>query len=230
MAIKTASDRDWSYILSLSKKHAEELGFIPAAAMQSYLHRGRVRLATENADPVGFFLHGGLQASQVRIFQACVQLDARGLRHGLTLLSSLITDAALSGTRFLSLHCRDTLESNGFWSACGFKVGALLPGGKARGKVLFEWHLDINEALSNPSLPYAANWLRRVQGSLAGGEVEGAGSGLPRSQEEIARLFGIKTSLDPEERNVRIAEGGFPSASTIACEALRTLELAHSLP
>jgi ribosomal protein S18 acetylase RimI-like enzyme len=162
MSIHKPTERDFPYILDLSKKHAEELGFIPRLAMLNYLQRDRMALARENGEPCGYFLASALGKRQLRIFQACVQYDARGLSHGLALLSHLIADAADSGTHFLSLHCRDGLESNGFWSACGFTSGGLIPGGKARGKIVHQWELDIRTALGCPVLPYARYYLARL--------------------------------------------------------------------
>jgi len=230
MSITLARPADWSYVLHLSQKHAEELGFIPAAAMQNYLHRGRVRLARENGDPVGFFLHGGLHASQVRIFQACTQLDARGLKHGIALLSSLIADAAAQNCRFLSLHCRDGLESNGFWSACGFTSAGCYPGGKARGKIVHEWHLNINDALSNPTLPYAADWIKRLSQIDPAAEGSSPSASFPRTPQELARLFGIETYLDSEEANVTTRTTSIEQPRTLALEALRSLDIAATHP
>lgn len=172
MSIELANPTAFKYIVALAKKHATELGFIPAAAMENYLHRGRITLARENDDPCGFFLVGKLGVPQLRIFQACVQYDARGLKHGLLLLSDLITKAADSGTEFLSLHCRDGLESNGFWSACGFHLAEISAVGTSRRKVVHTWHLRIGDALADASLPYARHYLaalgrRAAEGTLS---------------------------------------------------------------
>lgn len=229
MAHRIATERDWSYILGLSKKHAEELGFIPAAAMQNYLQRGRVSLATENGDPAGYFLTGGLETRQLRIFQACVQIDARGLKHGILLLSDLITRAAASGTHFLSLHCRDGLESNGFWSACGFKNGGLILGGQARKKIVMQWELDIRDAISNPSLPYAGHLLASLRAGTQQSALENACNVVagtqkgPQKQQESAHY------LDTEESNVNAACHSLAQSRSFASEALRTLALANSL-
>jgi len=223
MPVNLATQREFSYIHSLSKKHAEELGFIPTSAMQSYLDRGRIRFATENGDPCGYFLTGRTDRSVCRIFQACVQLDARGLNHGLELLSSLIADAVQHGARTLSLHCRDGLESNGFWSACGFTSGGLLLGGKARRKIIHQWELDIPAALASPVLPYkqhllATLWPRTQKSPEAYPQPNPSSVGV------------LQQYLDPEESNVTHAEGSLADPHTFALEALRTLRLAAPRP
>jgi len=169
MSVTPAKLADLPYIVNLSRRHAEELGFLTRSAMEAYLTRGRVAIARENGDPCGYFLTGGL-SRHVRIFQACVQLDARGLAHGIGLLSELITRAAHAGTQQISLHCRDGLASNGFWTACGFSSSGLLLGGSARRKIVHTWNLQISAALALPSLPYA----RHFFASLRAGPQEGA--------------------------------------------------------
>lgn len=202
MSTHKATLRDFPYIFDLSKKNAEELGFIPRQAMLNYLERDRMTLARENGEPCGYFLTGALGPRQLRIFQACVQYDARGLKHGLALLSRLIADAADAGTHFLSLHCRDGLDSNGFWSACGFKSGGLIAGGKARRKIVHQWELDIRDAIGSPVLPYAGYYLARLG--------QRAAEGFSQSTGQDATFAGTpKQILDTRETNV-IASPGIP--------------------
>lgn len=160
--LKLATPADLPYIVGLSKKHADELGFLPREAMAAYLSRARVTLALENGDPCGYFLTGAY-APQLRIFQACVQLDARGLGHARDLLGGLIARAAVAGTTKISLHCRDGLASNAFWAACGFTHGGLILGGAARRKIVCQWELSISDALHNAALPYARDFLRHLR-------------------------------------------------------------------
>jgi hypothetical protein len=175
MSVTRARSSDFTYIHSLAKKHAEELGFLTTETMRIYLDRGDVQIAQDNGDPVGFFLHSRLKA-HTRIFQACVQIDARGLAHGIELLSDLVSRSVPAGTQHITLHCRDGLPSNAFWSACGFALDGSYPGGKSKGKVICCWRLNIADALRNPSLPYASDFLKRLAGSPPGSRLQGAGS------------------------------------------------------
>lgn len=166
--IDVSTPADLSYIVALSKKHAEELGFLSRAAMEHYLLTNRVRMARENGDACGYFLTSSL-GTRCRVYQAAVQLDARGLAHGQSLLADLIARGAAVGTRSITLHCRDGLASNGFWSACGFSCSSLQLGGSARRKIINCWSLDVAAAISNPSLPYAAAILRRLAAGAEAG-------------------------------------------------------------
>lgn len=178
MAITVSSPTDLKYIVSLSKVHAEELGFLTRSAMEHYLMTNRVRMARENGEPCGYFLTSSLKHT-TRIFQACVQMDARGLHHAQSLLGDLLTRAAAGGAVKLSLHCRDGLESNGFWSSCGFRLAAVAPGGAARRKIVNTWELGVAEAFSNPSLPYAAEFFARIRAGGFPGACEAASQSQP---------------------------------------------------
>lgn len=178
MAVTVSSPTDLTYIVSLSKAHAEELGFLTRGAMEHYLFTNRVRMARENGDPCGYFLTSTLK-EHTRIFQACVQLDARGLAHGQALLGDLVARAAAAGSVRISLHCRDGLASNGFWSACGFRLAAVAPGGAARRKIVNTWELRVADALCNPTLPYAAEFFRRIRAAGFPGACTAAGQKQP---------------------------------------------------
>lgn len=156
--IRIATAQDLAYLVHLSKKHAEELGFLTTQAIEAYTQRGNVALARENGDPIGYFLHS-TPRHETRIFQACVQMDARNLGHAQNMLSRLIKRCTAHAGRRITLHCRDGLAANGFWSACGFRPLELYRGGAARRRIIITWELDIAAALSNPSLPYAAAFL-----------------------------------------------------------------------
>lgn len=178
MAITVSSPQDLKYIVSLSKVHAEELGFLTRSAMEHYLLTHRVRMARENGEPCGYFLTSSVKHT-TRIFQACVQIDARGLHHAQSLLGDLLSRAAAGGAVKLSLHCRDGLESNGFWSSCGFRLATVAPGGAARRKIVNTWELGVAEAFSNPSLPYAAEFFRRIRAGAAACTFPGASEKKP---------------------------------------------------
>ena len=223
MSIRPATAADLSYIVSLSKKHATELGFLPTLAMANYLERDRVRMATENGEPCGYFLTGGFGVQRLRIFQACVQMDARGLDHGISLLSSTINSALITGTHHITLHCRDGLESNGFWSACGFKSEGLLFGGKARRKLIHQWRLDIADAISNPVLPYASRLLASLRSGSSKNALSSACETLSRSPEKTP-------TLDPRETNTKQRGGWYELARSFATEAFPPHAPTHAFP
>lgn len=173
MPIAPATELDLPYVVHLAQRHCTELGFLTRTAMAQYLERGRVTIARENGEPCGYFLIGA-DTNEIRIFQAAVQLDARGLAHGRDLLSGVLIRAAAIGSTAVTLHCRDGLHSNGFWSACGFQLAAPIFGGGARRKIVNTWRICVRDAIANPSLPYARRFLRAVQGGTAQSKISRA--------------------------------------------------------
>jgi len=229
MSIELATAKDFNYIIELSKRHAEELGFIPRAALLNHLEAGRMTVARENGDDVGYFLTNRVGQKQVRIFQACVQLDARGLKHGLALLSDLVTRCAITGSHHITLHCRDGLESNNFWSACGFTKRRIFPGGLARGKIIHEWELDLSTALGSGVLPFARHFLASLRSGPAKSTLESAGKALASTPTFAEKIGIFAHKLDTRESNVTHAHAGDRTTSHVVNEALRCLDLAASL-
>lgn len=173
--VTPATLQDLTYVLSLHKRNADALGFLPRAAFETYLDRGCITLHTSNKDPTGYFLSAPQRSDPgaLHVYHACVQTDARHLDHGRRLLAAALITAARAGLSRISLRCRDGLPSNAFWHACGLRLAALRPGGLARGKLINVWELDIASALADPRQPYAAAFLR----SGAGCPPEAAGQG-----------------------------------------------------
>ena len=176
--VTLATTHDLNFVTDLATKHADAVGFLTRTALDAYVRRQRVTIAHENGDPCGYFLTGA-DASSIRIFQAAVHQDAQGLRHGIDLLGGVIIRAAAIGASRITLHCRDGLASNGFWSACGFESRGLIFGGGSRRRLVHSWALNVRDAVRNPSLPYA----RRLLESLTRGTPPGKISPQERTPE-----------------------------------------------
>lgn len=184
---------DLPYIVGLANRHAREVGFLPREAMATYLARGQVTVATGDEWEAGYLLHGRVDRGQVRIFQACVQTDARRRMHGERLVCSLIVRLQLAGCQHLTLHCRDGLESNSFWEACGFSLSRIQPGGHARRKVINVWSLFVPTALAIPHLPYGRAYFDHwVNGGTA--SYTPASTSLTLPGEETRSVFTAATA------------------------------------
>lgn len=132
------------YIVALQRKHYEALGFIPRPRTEEYLRRGQVLLAHENGEPCGFLTYG-MGWPTLKVYQACIQYDARRREHGMALVGRLIARASRSGHSMISLWCADDLESNEFWKACGFVFGGQREGGTKRGRKHNLWLYRVPE-------------------------------------------------------------------------------------
>lgn len=139
------------YVCDLAKKNSEALSFIPLPKLELYAGSGQIMLATENDDPCGFVVHGS-NWPQLRIYQACIQYDARRREHGLALVERLVAKGMVTGCQDLRLWCADDLEANSFWGAAGFSPHAQRTGGKRRGRVHTLWARRLRSGLFDDAL------------------------------------------------------------------------------
>ena len=130
------------YIKHLGKQNFHALGFIPLPMMEKYIEHGQVLMETENDDPCGYLLFGN-GFPVMKIYQACIQYDARKIKHGMALLKRLIKIAERKNCTAISLWCADDLESNQFWKAAGFIFAGKRDGGKGRVRKHNKWVLPI---------------------------------------------------------------------------------------
>jgi ribosomal protein S18 acetylase RimI-like enzyme len=130
------------YADDLARKNSEALSFIPRPMIENYARRGQLMLALENDEPCGFLIHGE-NWPQVRIYQACIQYDARRREHGMALVAALSSRARERGCHDVRLWCADDLDSNEFWRSAGFEYCAQRRGGRRRGRKHNLWALRL---------------------------------------------------------------------------------------
>ncbi len=94
--------KEITYIDSLAKKNSEALSFIPRPRLEKYLVSDQVIMATENGEPAGFLIYGST-IPFLRIYQACVQYDARRREQGFEMVRELIARGERGGATYLSL-------------------------------------------------------------------------------------------------------------------------------
>lgn len=121
------------FVVSLMKKNCEAVGFIPIPKLEQYGRNGQVLIGYENNDPCGYLVYGH-RRPRLRIYQACIQYDARRRENGMKLVSKLVKIAEQRGCEMITLWCADDLEANLFWKASGFVFGGQREGGIKRGR------------------------------------------------------------------------------------------------
>ena len=134
------------FVDDLAHKNSEALSFIPRPMLERYAEAGQVMLAKENGEPCGFLIHGN-GARWCRIYQACIQYDARYREHGLSLVRALIEKATRQGFEAISLWCASDLDSNKFWQEAGFSFAGCRAGGQRRGRQHNHWMLWLQPVL-----------------------------------------------------------------------------------
>lgn len=132
--IRSARPEDLPYLLWVTNRLNDELGFIPRIAFERRIAgtaSGGILLAEENGSPAGLLHYGSLRGVIARIFQAGIQYDAQRRHHGLALLRSYESKAIEHGARLISLTCRIGLDANAFWKAAGYRQIETVPGMRA---------------------------------------------------------------------------------------------------
>jgi N-acetylglutamate synthase-like GNAT family acetyltransferase len=145
-ATRPATPTHLPYILNLQRRFSNQVGFLPAQALESYVEHGMIQLAEENSDPAGYILWRHRLTAQPQlasIVQAAVQMDAQRRHHGLALLEEIKRQAIINGQLGIQAICRVGIEANEFWRAAGFKNIAITNCRNARDRPLIVWRLPL---------------------------------------------------------------------------------------
>lgn len=155
------------YAEHLQRQNTESIGFLSRTALQTYAERGNIMPATENGELVAFSLfYDGTNPNRprvdphdLRIYQHCVQYDARLLYIATGLLNKIIDHAHANDFHRIRLWCRDTLPANDFWRTCGFKLCGTRLGGHKRSAVQNLWALTIVNKPARSTCIENTGWL-----------------------------------------------------------------------
>ncbi len=125
---------DFLFIDSLRKKEGRALGFIPKAVYESILEKRRVAnrdrwkyskivITKDNGEETGFcyFTFAG---QDVHIQQIVIRQDARRWHRALMMLDHVEDIAKKYGKTSITARVAVDLESNLFWSGCGYNITA----------------------------------------------------------------------------------------------------------
>lgn len=128
-----------SWITGLMRENYEAVSFIPEPTIRfRYIAQHRYILQTnEQGKPVGYLLHGAINAGQpVVISQHVIDYDFRLRGYGELAFSELVERCTSSGATSIRLRCADDLQSVLFWQHCGFETDRIVPGGISRGRMI----------------------------------------------------------------------------------------------
>jgi ribosomal protein S18 acetylase RimI-like enzyme len=144
-----------NYVIDLMEKNYEAVGFLPSPRIAAYFESDQVLIQRENGEPCGYLIFGG-GCPVLKVYQCCIQVDARRREGGAALVNTLIERARKRGCCSIVLHCADDLESNGFWQAMGFHFAGTRDNGNRRGRLHNRWVLWIEGAIQPDLLLSAA--------------------------------------------------------------------------
>ena len=141
-----------TYVESLSRKHFDQIGFIPRPRLEQYAERGQLWSAQENGEPCGFMVWGA-GWPVLRVYQVCIQYDSRRREHGFRLVRRLIEKADREGYEAISCYVADDIDANDFWRAAGFTHRGQRPGGRRRGRRLNHWVMNMPRPIQRLLIP-----------------------------------------------------------------------------
>lgn len=123
--IRRGLPNDAPYIRDLAAKEFWQLGFVPHTTYIKVID-GEVRcqdifVASDNDDLTGF-LYGGVNHGHARVFQICIQPDARRWHRARLLVDTFLDFAAKRRADYCTLRVAVDIESNLFWQGIGFTL------------------------------------------------------------------------------------------------------------
>jgi hypothetical protein len=97
------------YVRDLMEKNYEAVGFIPLPRLEDYALRGQILVQHENDEPCGYLAFGN-GWPVLKVYQCCIQVDARRAAQATVLVDKLISIARRSGSWCCRL-CDGRLEN-----------------------------------------------------------------------------------------------------------------------
>lgn len=131
------------YLLHLQSRNTNSIGYLPKPALQAYHDRGEILVAEENSEPAGYLLFRSPRnykratenTVSLKIIQACIQFDARRIKHATQLVHNAEILARRHGLTTITLWCGSDLAANAFWIDIGFKHTGTRLGGEGRRRI-----------------------------------------------------------------------------------------------
>jgi len=134
------------YAESLMRSNYEAVGFLPTPRLSAYHDAGQLWLQCENDDPCGYLIYGN-GWPVLKVYQCCIQVDARRREHAAALVRRLIGLGEARNCSSISLWCADDLDANDFWRAMGFALVGQRDNGNRRGRLHNHWVLWLPSSL-----------------------------------------------------------------------------------
>lgn len=131
---RVAKGSDYTYVEMLRRREDDALGFIPKDRYLSVLEErpscGRDRwryerlwLADDDGEPTGFcYAAFPARTGVAKLWQVCVQEDARRWHRALLLVKRAEAEATRRGLRAVEARVAADLEANLFWRAAGYEA------------------------------------------------------------------------------------------------------------
>lgn len=135
--VRCAELHDLIYITSLARKESQQIGFIPRQRWEKTILGINVNqqmyVATDNNDLTGF-AYTSIFRRKARIFQICIQEDARRWKRANLIVAKFLTLAKMNDCVSCQMRVAADIEANHFWKAMGFTPTGIGTGRRGKGK------------------------------------------------------------------------------------------------
>lgn len=140
--IRPAISADLAWIQRLMRRWGDNVGYLPAPAVERYINARHVAILENAAGPAAYAITRP-ELSDCPVIRPILQIAvdkssiARG--HGAALLEHVLTRATAEHIAVVQLWCRDAIPARAFWPRHGFIAIASRPAGTSRGGTVTLW-------------------------------------------------------------------------------------------
>ena len=138
-----------SYVDKLQRANSDSLSFYPLRAFEREVEsaKGRIFLGLLNNQPCGYIYIGTTGKTIQRMFQVCIEYDARRSAYGAQLVVAVEDYALEHGSSRIVFGCGFDLDANNFWQAMGYKCVDSVQGAIRRNRQINIWVKSLQEPL-----------------------------------------------------------------------------------
>lgn len=147
--IKLTTPEDLNAIKRIADLCRHELGFVRRSVLERAVQEGRLLVARESDDTIGFVHFRTTRQGICTIYEIGVDPNYRRKGIGRALIEAVIGKARSAEMTHLRLKCPIDLPANGFYAHLGFNRVAIEPGRK---RALAIWEKAVSSSHPPPSI------------------------------------------------------------------------------
>lgn len=134
-----AQPSDLSFVEQLQRQWHDHVGFLPRAALVSYLEDSQLLIVYENDSPAGYLNWTCTNRGLVRLQQVAVEPEMLRSSIGSKIMNHIARAGVRGNCSIIRLRSRADLAANQFWPSLGFQLTATYLNPSKRMLPLIEW-------------------------------------------------------------------------------------------